>query len=449
MKKKVLALSVCLMLAAAPAWAEDPAAGAAAAGDASSGFNITSLPERKNIQSLTDVMSDGEAVLLQQAISDALVDYAENGAAGDEKWTENFLAKQSSITADRIPGIAAEIQAALDETDAQRASLAEAVEAGETKEGWLEGSMKKYITKAVEVTGGAPKISSEGRSSGFTLAGRNWKGRALSDAESKAYQGLLLADKDRGVKTAVAAGLVAAAEKGNISMMNQSQPKQLTFIAINAVDEAKTVLKVKKGMISGKEGVSMLTDAAMTSVVGMLSGLDYKQIGFIAGTAAGTAAGGALEGATGGLSLGTITVNGALIGAYLGEKIGTKIGQSINESMDDKLHARIVNEFESFLGGTVASVINVGDVSDALSSMESESDVKLTEKAAELFDKAKEGAKSAGSTTAEAGKNAWETVKDWGSRAGHAIGSTAGDAGSWIVEKWHRVRDAVREKIGN
>ena len=165
---------------------------------------------------------------------------------------------------------------------------------------------------------------------------------------------------------------------------------QLTMIAINAVEEAKTVLKVKKGLISGKEGVAKLTDTAMASVIGMLAGFDYKQIGFIAGTAAGTAAGGALEGATGGLSLGAITINGALLGAYLGEKIGSKLGDSLNATMDEKLKVRIITEFESFIGGTVASVLNIQDVQKALDSMEKESDVKLTEEAAKAMGKAKD-----------------------------------------------------------
>ena len=93
-------------------------------------------------------------------------------------------------------------------------------------------------------------MTSHGRNNGFTIAGKNWKGRALSDREARLMRDDLEKDKDSGIKTAVAVGLVLAADSGKISIMNQAAPRQLTMIAINAVEEAKTVLKVKKGIIS-------------------------------------------------------------------------------------------------------------------------------------------------------------------------------------------------------
>jgi hypothetical protein len=276
-------------------------------------------------------------------------------------------------------------------------------------------------------------------------------------------------DRDSGIKTAVAVGLVLAADSGRISIMNQAAPRQLTMIAINAVEEAKTVLKVKKGIITGKEGVDKLTDTAMTSLIGMLAGFDYKQIGFLAGTAAGTAAGGALEGATGGISLGSITINGALLGAYFGEKIGSRIGESINATMDEKLKVRIITEFESFLGGTVATVLNIHDVQKALDSMEKESDIKLTEEAAKAVTRAKDGAVSFGTSVGETvkdwgssagsamkswGSSAKNTVKGWGSSAGSTIKSWGssisdffGNAGQSIGRGWNGLKDKVKGAV--
>ncbi|MBQ9698194.1 MAG: hypothetical protein IJV46_06620, partial [Acidaminococcaceae bacterium] len=242
-----------------------------------------------------------------------------------------------------------------------------------------------------------------------------------------------------------------------------------TMIAINAVEEAKTVLKVKKGIITGREGVAKLTDTAMTSLIGMLAGFDYKQIGFLAGTAAGTAAGGAIEGATGGISLGSITINGALLGAYFGEKIGTRIGESLNATMDEKLKVRIISEFESFLGGTVATVLNIHDVQKALDSMENESDIKLTEEAAKAVTKAKDGAVSFGTSVSETvkswGSSAGSTIKSWGSSTGstlkswgnstgstlkswgHSLSDFFGNAGRSIGKGWHSVVDKVKGAV--
>ena len=376
-----------------------------------------------------------------------------------EAWSEKVLQeKMENASKARVTEVAQEIQDTIRETEEQNRSLAEAVKNGESKKSWLDGQLKKYITKAVELTGDAPKVTSSGRNSGFTIAGKNWKGQALSDREARRMRDDLEQDRDNGIKTAVAVGLVLAADSGRVSIMNQAAPRQLTMIAINAVEEAKTVLKVKKGIITGKEGVAKLTDTAMTSLIGMLAGFDYKQIGFLAGTAAGTAAGGAIEGATGGISLGSITINGALLGAYFGEKIGSRIGESLNATMDEKLKVRIITEFESFLGGTVATVLNIHDVQKALDSMEKESDIRLTEEAAKAVTKAKDGAVSLGSSISETvkswGSSAGSTIKSWGTSAGStmknwgsSIAEFFGNAGQSIGKGWNGVVDKVKGKV--
>ena len=424
------------------------------------------------MNSLEDVLTAQDADRIQKAISDALVSFAEKDEAlSVEAWSEKVLQeKMENASKSRVTEIAQEIQDAIRETEEQNRSLAEAMKNGESKKSWMEGQLKKYITKAVELTGDAPKVTSNGRNNGFTIAGKNWKGQALSDREARRMRDDLEKDRDSGIKTAVAVGLVLAADSGRVSIMNQAAPRQLTMIAINAVEEAKTVLKVKKGIITGKEGVDKLTDTAMTSLIGMLAGFDYKQIGsligmlagfdykqigFLAGTAAGTAAGGALEGATGGISLGSITINGALLGAYFGEKIGSRIGESINATMDEKLKVRIITEFESFLGGTVATVLNIHDVQKALDSMEKESEIKLTEEAAKAVTKAKDGAVSLGNSISETmkawGSSAGSTVKSWGSSAGSTVKSWGSSAGSTIKSWGSSISDLfgnARQSIG-
>ena len=448
--KKLFALVLSFCLLCSVAFAEGETATDAGNGENKTGsLNLGSLPERKTVNSLTDVLTSQDAERIQKAISDALVSFAEKDEALSlEAWSEKVLQeKMENASKARITEIAQEIQDTIRETEEQNKSLQEAVNKGESKKSWLDGQIKKYITKAVELTGDAPKIASSGRNSGFTIAGKNWKGQSLSDREARRMREDLEKDRDSGIKTAVAVGLVLAADSGRVSIMNQAAPRQLTMIAINAVEEAKTVLKVKKGIITGKEGVAKLTDTAMTSLIGMLAGFDYKQIGFLAGTAAGTAAGGAIEGATGGISLGSITINGALLGAYFGEKIGSHIGESLNATMDEKLKVRIITEFESFLGGTVATALNIHDVQKALDSMEQESDIKLTEEAAKAVTKAKDGAVSLGTSVSD-------TMKAWGSSAGsamkswgHSISDFFGNAGRSISKGWNGVVNKVKGAV--
>ncbi len=431
--KKILALLFIFLLPFFPSFAEEtPPAG----GDAGS-LNLTSLPERKTVSSLADVLSANDADRIQKSVSDAIVSYAQKGSLSDKEWAEKRLREQmTGASQERITEIVNEITSTIDASEQEKQSLRQARQNGESQQSWLDGRVKKYITKAVEMTGSTPKVTSSGRNNGFSIAGKNWKGNSLSEKEAADMRGLLETDHDTGLKTAVAVGLILTADHGQVSIMNQAMPRQLAAISINAVEEAKTVLKVKEGAISGKEGVQRLTDTAITSAIGMLSGLDYKQIGFLAGTAAGTAAGGALEGATGGISLGTITINGALMGAYIGEKIGSRIGESLNATMDEKLKVRILDEFESFIGGTVTSVLNINDIEKALDSIEQQNDTKLTEQAANAIGKAKDGA-------ADMGSRFWDTLKGWGT----ATGDFFSDMGTAILNGFDSLTKAILSAV--
>ncbi len=254
--KKLFALVLSFCLLCGVAFAEgEPSADTGNSENKSGSLNLGSLPERKTVNSLTDVLTSQDADYIQKAISDSLVSYAEkDDALSVEAWSEKVLQeKMENASKARVTEVAQEIQDTIRETEEQNKSLAEAMKNGESKKSWLDGQLKKYITKAVELTGDAPKVTSSGRNSGFTIAGKNWKGQALSDREARRMRDDLEQDRDNGIKTAVAVGLVLAADSGRVSIMNQAAPRQLTMIAINAVEEAKTVLKVKKGIINSIE----------------------------------------------------------------------------------------------------------------------------------------------------------------------------------------------------
>ena len=138
-----------------------------------------------------------------------------------------------------------------------------------------------------------------------------------------------------------------------------------------------------------------------------------------------------------------------MLGAYFGEKIGSRIGESINATMDEKLKVRIITEFESFLGGTVATVLNIHDVQKALDSMEQESEIKLTEEAAKAVTKAKDGAVSFGASVSETmrawGNSAGSSVKNWGSNAGSTMRGWGSSAGA-TIKSWG---SGISEFFGN
>jgi hypothetical protein len=385
---------------------------------------ITSLPERKATNSLKDVLTEADAVKIQKLVSDMIVDYNQHRQEmTPEAWSEQILkAKLTGFSEKRIQEITKEVANTIKVTSEKQRSLEKAVQDGGSKKSWLDGQFKKYITKAVGATTDTPEESSKNRLSGFSLAGVAWGGKTLSDMEADALRADLLADKDAGLKTAVAMALVLASNDTSITIVGNAQTRLLATIAINSVEEAKTVLRVRNGTISGKDGAIRLADTAMASIVGMLAGFDYKQIGFIAGTAAGTAAGGALEGATGGISLGSITINGALIGAYLGEKIGTKLGNTLNETLDAKMHAKIVTEFEGFIGSTVLTVLNISDVKPAVDQINQGTEEPTIQKAdvknqppagAGIFGKAWFYVKEAGGWMADKAGSGWTVVKDF------------------------------------
>lgn len=365
MKKFLLVLMTFFCLSTA-VFAEDAAPAAVSASDGTP--LITSLPERKAPGTLKDVLTPADAQKVQKLVSDMIVDYNLNkNRMSPETWSQDILKRRlTGVSGQRVGEITAEIGGGIKLTAEKKQALDKAVQGGESKQNWLEGQVSKYIKKAVDATTTTPEEGSKNQMSGFSLAEVDFGGRSLTDLEAETLRQELLADNDTGLKTAVAAALVLAANDPSIKVVGNAAPRLLATIAINSVEEAKTVLKVKNGSISGKEGAVRLGDMAMASIVGLLAGFDYKQIGFIAGTAAGTAAGGAIDGATGGISLGTITINGALIGAYLGEKIGTKLGATLNQTLDAKLHAKIVSEFEGFIGNTVLIVLNIRDVKPAV-----------------------------------------------------------------------------------
>ncbi len=415
MKKFFLVVMLCMSFCSQVLAAEEPATTTTEKGSI-----FTSIPERKTVNSLSDVMSATDASKIQQLIAANLIDYNTNkdkmsvNAWVLEKVQNNIF----SVSDARKIEIAQEIVDTIKSSKEQEKSLQEAVASGESKSSWLDKKLKTYVTKAIEITGSdVTNFKPKGRTEGFSIAGKSWSGSILTSKEAEVLRNDLLQGSDDGLKAALAVSLVIAASQSEVAIVNTVAPKQLTVIAINAMNEAKTVLRVKNGDISGKEGAAVLADTATASLVGLLSGFDFKQIGFIAGAAAGTAAGGALDGATGGISLGSITINGALIGAYLGEKIGSKIGNSLNDTFDIKVHAKIISEFEGFLGGTVLSVLNIEDVTSALEQIDEEEEIKNTSEEkgffASVYESITNGMSSAWEWMKDIWSSSWNAVTGW------------------------------------
>jgi len=416
--KKLLLVLVSLFCFCSIAWAEDAAPSVVQKSDGTP--LITSVPERKAPSTLKDVLTASDAQKVQKLVADMIVDYnANRNKLTLEAWSQQVLkARMVGVSDKRIKEITDEVAGAIKLNAEKQKSLEKAIKDGTSKKSWLDGQLKKYITKAVDATTDGPEEGSKSQIAGFSLAAVDWGGKALADGESDALKAELVANRYEGLKTAVTLALVLAANDPSIAVVGNAAPRLLATIAINSVEEAKTVLKVKSGSISGKEGAVRLADTAMASIVGLLAGFDYKQIGFVAGTAAGTAAGGAIDGATGGISLGTITINGALIGAYLGEKIGTKLGATLNATLDAKLHAKIVAEFEGFLGSTILTVLNVHDIKPAVEEIDKADAQETPAPAPEVkrttlpenagwWDKAVFYTKKAGSWCAEKASAAW------------------------------------------
>ena len=86
--KKLFALVLSFCLLCGVAFAEgEPSADTGNSENKSGSLNLGSLPERKTVNSLTDVLTSQDADYIQKAISDSLVSYAEkNEALSVEAW---------------------------------------------------------------------------------------------------------------------------------------------------------------------------------------------------------------------------------------------------------------------------------------------------------------------------------------------------------------------------
>lgn len=201
--KKIILCLLALLCCVSLAYAED-AAPAAVANDGKP--LITSLPERKTTNSLKDVLTQADAQKIQKLVSDMIVDYnLHKDKQTPEEWSKQVLkAKMDGVSDKRVQEITSEIAGAIKVTSEKQKSLDTAVQSGTSKKSWLDGQVKKYITKAVDATTETPQDSDKNRISGFSLASVDWGGQTLSDAEADALRGDLLADKDAGLKTAVA-----------------------------------------------------------------------------------------------------------------------------------------------------------------------------------------------------------------------------------------------------
>ena len=134
--KKLFALVLSFCLFCGIAFAEGETPDNSNTGENKQGsLNLASLPERKTLNSLEDVLTAKDADRIQKAISDSLVSFAEkDDALSVEAWSEKVLQeKMENASRNRVTEIAQEIQDAIRETEEQNRSLAEAMKKGESK----------------------------------------------------------------------------------------------------------------------------------------------------------------------------------------------------------------------------------------------------------------------------------------------------------------------------
>ena len=111
--KKLFALVLSFCLLCGVAFAEgEPSADTGNSENKSGSLNLGSLPERKTVNSLTDVLTSQDADYIQKAISDSLVSYAEkDDALSVEAWSEKVLQeKMENASKARVTEVAQEIQ---------------------------------------------------------------------------------------------------------------------------------------------------------------------------------------------------------------------------------------------------------------------------------------------------------------------------------------------------
>ena len=139
--KKLFALVLSFCLFCGIAFAEGETSDNNTGENKPGSLNLASLPERKTMNSLEDVLTAQDADRIQKAISDALVSFAEkDDAMSVETWSEKVLReKMENASRSRVTEIAQEIQDAIRETEEQNRSLAEAMKNGESKKSWMEG----------------------------------------------------------------------------------------------------------------------------------------------------------------------------------------------------------------------------------------------------------------------------------------------------------------------
>jgi hypothetical protein len=92
-------------------------------------------------------------------------------------------AKMDGVSDKRVQEITSEIAGAIKVTSEKQKSLDTAVQSGTSKKSWLDGQVKKYITKAVDATTETPQDSDKNRISGFSLASVDWGGQTLSSSQ--------------------------------------------------------------------------------------------------------------------------------------------------------------------------------------------------------------------------------------------------------------------------
>lgn len=301
---------------------------------------------------------------------------------GEENWLANKLAQSlPEESEDNRKQIINEIEAGVSKFDTSLASLQEAIDAGDTKEEWLEENLRQSLNELSEkeygttlfaankalhtvnentmaTIDGTPVPASleespteeydwseeENRAltkhlgqeiqigalagqvvnAGFAIAEKTPLGGKI--AELKNVAEALRSGDDGEIKKAASAALVVGVQKGIVPLPKTTPVGTITALASGGIESAKVMLQYADGEISGQE-VLERTEQIVTVQVSQGLGLAGEKLGRSIGAKIGLAVGSFVPF----LAPVAVTVGG-FVGGMVGKLAGSKIGQAIGKA---------------------------------------------------------------------------------------------------------------------
>ena len=301
---------------------------------------------------------------------------------GEENWLANKLAQSlPEESEDNRKQIINEIEAGVSKFDTSLASLQEAIDAGDTKEEWLEENLRQSLKELSEkeygttlfVTNkalhainettmatidGSPvpatleespteeydwseeetraltkhlgqeikigALAGQVVNAGFAMAEKTPLGGKITELKNVAEA--LRSGDDGEIKKAASAALVVGVQKGIVPLPKNTPVGTITALASGGIESAKVMLQYADGEISGQE-VLERTEQIVTVQVSNGLGLAGEKLGRSIGAKIGLAVGSFVPF----LAPVAVTVGG-FVGGMVGKIAGTKIGQAIGKA---------------------------------------------------------------------------------------------------------------------